>query len=289
MSNEELVNAIRAGGDRPRLMGELYEQNRPLITKTAQAFCGRLEFDDAMQEAYMSLSWAVDEYNPRKGCKFSTFYNKALRWHLFRASCRFQGVPEYAIEDAAALEKFRHDYYKDHGKRPDDDTAAFVLAWDHKRLKRAKEWARIRWVSLDKPIGEDGDTLGDLIAGDGHELAELEEAAAKDQAGVELWQFVDALPERERQAIRGKYQDNKTLKEIGEDLSVTPERSRQIIADGMRRLRQPGHAKRIKEAVSDAYGITLNDTSLTLFKQTGESSVERAARHRAALASNSRK
>lgn len=52
--------------------------------------------------------------------------------------------------------------------------------------------------------------------------------------------LIDGLPERERRAIRMRYFDGLTLREVGERMGITKERVRQIAAKGMETMRIRG-------------------------------------------------
>lgn len=53
-----------------------------------------------------------------------------------------------------------------------------------------------------------------------------------------LWAAVDKLPPRLKQIILWRIEDEKTLEEIGEELSLTRERVRQLQASALQRLRK---------------------------------------------------
>ena len=53
----------------------LIEENLGLLNKIAREYSEnhRLDFDDLSQEGYFGLKKAVDEFDPMKGYKFSSF------------------------------------------------------------------------------------------------------------------------------------------------------------------------------------------------------------------------
>jgi RNA polymerase primary sigma factor len=101
-------------------------------------------------------------------------------------------------------------------------------------------------ISLDIPIGEDGDaTLGDLIeAQDAPNPHAVAEASALAQSVAEA---LSGLPEREQRILRLRFgiggTAEHTLEEVGKIFGLTRERIRQIEASALRKLRQPtrGH------------------------------------------------
>ncbi|MFL6936990.1 MAG: sigma-70 family RNA polymerase sigma factor, partial [Xanthobacteraceae bacterium] len=109
-------------------------------------------------------------------------------------------------------------------------------------------------VSLDLPIGEDGDaTLGDLIeapdAPDPHAAAE----------GSALAQSVSEalahLTPREQRILRMRFgiggTTDHTLEEVGKVFGVTRERIRQIEAKALGKLRHPTRAQKLATFIED--------------------------------------
>jgi RNA polymerase primary sigma factor len=95
-------------------------------------------------------------------------------------------------------------------------------------------------MSLDQPVGDEGGTAAhELIGTDENEPTdEIFAANAKDA----LRDAMETLTEIERTVLVRRYgldgEDPATLKEIGEQLSLTSERVRQIESGALRRLAQ---------------------------------------------------
>ena len=73
MENEELVQQIQAGVDVNSNLEQLYLQNRSFIFQLASKYSGYVEIDDLMQEGYLGLYKAANEYITGKGAKFITY------------------------------------------------------------------------------------------------------------------------------------------------------------------------------------------------------------------------
>ena len=65
--------------------------------------------------------------------------------------------------------------------------------------------------------------------------------------------MVDQLPEREAEVIRSRYKGNRTLKQCGEDLGISPERVRQLQDRGLRVLRSSKVTKKLLPYLTEGY------------------------------------
>lgn len=105
-------------------------------------------------------------------------------------------------------------------------------------------------VSLSAPLKEGEDsTLEDTIADD----VDVEEEVARQIYNEELHNALeDALgkikPDREK-ALRLYFYNNRTLEQVGAELGVTPERARQLCANGLRDLRHPRIMKDLEKYI----------------------------------------
>jgi RNA polymerase primary sigma factor len=104
-------------------------------------------------------------------------------------------------------------------------------------------------ISMETPMGEDGDSqLGDFIE-DTATLAPLEAAMHASMRNV-IAEVLDSLTPREAKVLRMRYgvemSNDHTLEEVGKQFDVTRERIRQIEAKAMSKLRQPSRADKLK-------------------------------------------
>lgn len=275
MSNETLIEEIRAGCDRQALLYRLYDNNRPLITNWAKAFTGQIEFEDAMQEAFIALSKAVDAFKPGKGYKFTTYYFHALRRHLTRVANGNKGMPDYVGADVAQYKTFCFAYQNENGHLPDLITTSKSLCWNIRRTARAMEWAQIEIISLSAPVTDDGLTIETAITDDRDVIGAVIDAASIDPAARLVWSVVDELPDDQRAAIRGRYKEEKTFWQLCAEMESAPERIEQTTEAALRALRRPDRLQRF-QAVLDVYGIGCHLSGLGAFRSLGASSVEYA-------------
>ncbi|MBS4932989.1 MAG: sigma-70 family RNA polymerase sigma factor, partial [Clostridiales bacterium] len=63
MTNEQLVLRIKAGEDTAANMLKLWEQNKGMVYKIALKFKGQEEIEDLVQQGYLGLYDAVENYD----------------------------------------------------------------------------------------------------------------------------------------------------------------------------------------------------------------------------------
>ena len=104
-------------------------------------------------------------------------------------------------------------------------------------------------VSMDLPIGEDGDaSLGDLIEDPG--AVQPLDAAVEAELRVATVRALDRLTPREADILRQRFGigsgSEHTLEEVGKQYKVTRERIRQIEAKALNKLRHPAHSQPLR-------------------------------------------
>jgi RNA polymerase primary sigma factor len=93
-------------------------------------------------------------------------------------------------------------------------------------------------TSLDRPVGDEGDTaLGDLLEGGQPPVHHEVEVSLSEEL---LHRTIEELPETEREVIRLRFgladDDPKPLRETGRRLGLSAERVRQIESQALKRL-----------------------------------------------------
>lgn len=133
--------------------------------------------------------------------------------------------------------------------------------------------------SLDKEIQLEGDifTLYDTLKDNAVDIEDSSCNSIGDtQAGLMLWQEVDTLPERQRDIIYAKYKDNKTLEQIGDNMSVSRSRVGQLQSKAFNSLRNNDKIKDIA-GIYGLDGYKAYHSGLSAFKNKGFSNVEEIA------------
>jgi RNA polymerase primary sigma factor len=231
---------------------EMVRAYLPLVVSIARRYRGKssLELLDLIQEGNLGLMHAVEKYNYRRGVKVSTYAVWWIRQAITRAMAdqgRLIRVPVHMTERVTKVLRERRKLSHKLGRDPETHEIAASAAMPAVRVERAMSLVR-EPISLDIPIGEDGDaTLGDLIeAQDAPNPQAAAEASALTQSVAEA---LSRLPEREQRILRLRFgiggTAEHTLEEVGRIFGLTRERIRQIEASALRKLRQPTRGRKL--------------------------------------------
>jgi RNA polymerase primary sigma factor len=203
-----------------------------------------------IQEGNLGLMHAVEKYDHRRGVKVATYAVWWIRQAMARAIAdqgRLIRVPVHMTEQVAKVLRERRKLSHKLARTPATDEIAASVAMSSARVERALSIVRDP-VSLDAPVGEDGDaTLGDLIeAPNAVDPQAVAEASALRQC---LAEALSSLSEREQRILRMRFgiggSAEHTLAEVGEVFGLTRERIRQIEASALAKLRQPARGRKL--------------------------------------------
>lgn len=283
MSNEEIVFKYQKSPEAEQMnyLLMLYEQNRDLIAYVAQKYMCCAEFDDLMQEGFFGLKAAADDYDPDQG----VFSNYAVLW-LKQCMRRYIDNNQTAVRFPADVRqrvfKYRqilNRYIGKHGKAPTDREMMRLLhvsAEQYRKISKNNDLLRIR--STEEVISEDDEsfTLGDTLADPRAEerFEEIIEIEDNKQLHDLLWD-VDYLTDQEKDIIKKRYQDQRTLDDIGSETGATREKIRQIEARALRKYRRDQRIQKYKDDFVSARAY--RGTGLLAFMNSGTSSTEKAA------------
>jgi RNA polymerase primary sigma factor len=231
----------------------MINSNLRLVVSQARRYLGSgLTMADLVQEGMFGLIRATEKFDWRKGYRFSTYATLWIRQSMQRGvenTSRTVRLPVHVGQRVRKVRRIERELSASLGRDPTDEELADAAKLSLEDLEATRKAERDT-VSLDTPVGEDGDTsLGALIPLD---AAGPDEEAEQSELRRVISGALHALPESERKVIALRYGTDEdapqSQAETGKRLGISRQRVDQLERQGLETLSRRPELAALREA-----------------------------------------
>ncbi len=233
-TQSELLQAARL--NRPHARARLVESFMPLIGSVARiyAYVPAVDRAELIQEGVAGVLRALERYDPELGTPFWAYASWWVRQAMQQVVSELSRpvvLSDRALRQLARVRDARRSFIRANSREPSVNELAAESELTLEQLHRLSVADR-RPRGLEEPLDDEsagGATFGDSVRDPRAE--EAYDAVALRMAAEEIPRLLTHLSERERRVIDARYGlcgPERTLRELGDELGISAERTRQI-------------------------------------------------------------
>ena len=249
---KELARRIQKG-DR-KALEKLVTANLRFVISIAKKYlnCG-LDICDLISEGNIGLVRAAESFDGSKKVKFISYAVKFIRQQIMDAltsKSRIIRLPASQLHNWNLIIDFRNSYEMKEGNTPSIEDMAYALNMPEETVASLMHADNRSIVSLDNPVGEDGDnSLGDILNIEDDDSVVTLYGSESDMRRLLNLCLNTTLMERESYVIRHLYGidcECLTLEQIALELGLSRERVRQISKEALRKMKESRFCNRLR-------------------------------------------
>lgn len=229
---------------------ELITHNLRLVVNIAKHYVGRgLPLPDLIQEGNIGMMKAIEKFDYKRGFKFSTYATWWIRQAITRAlidQTKTIRLPVHIVELYNKVNTASRELTRQLGREPSTAEIAQEVKVSEKKVDDVLKAIQDP-ITLQTPVGDEDTTLEDFI-GDNSASPYLD--AERNKITEQMIKILQTLAPKEAEVIRMRFgigvERDHTLEEVGQHLSITRERVRQIEAKAMRKLQHPTRLRALR-------------------------------------------
>jgi RNA polymerase primary sigma factor len=256
--DEDVVTLIQSGVDVEHNMNLLWKQCRGYLYWVAKKYPTNsvADIEDYVQEGYLGLLKAIEDYKKVDGVEFLTYaqYHVKDRMYWFAQKSRYTlTVSEHIIEQMSKYNK-----------------GGAVSPAHENTIKNLDSF------SLDDIVpGTDDGVFADFIEDNVNVEETVIDDVFRSQCRTIIWGCVGQLTPKQAEVIVERYRDNKTVDEVSASHRVSKKAVYSLERKALALLWEKDEIQALRVEY-DYYNAGMKRTGFAAWKETGESSVERA-------------
>lgn len=246
----QLASDIKKGDKAAeRAKRRLVEANLRFVISVANMYQqGSLELPDLISEGNIGLMKAAESYDPTRGCSFCSYAVWFVRQHILAAidnSCTTLRLPSNQIKLLLKYRKMDEEMMQEKQQHISIQEFCMATGLTEERATQIIA-ASLASVKMDAPYGEDSDyCYGDFMPSDSRADSTLDH----ESLSIELFDvFSHILSKKETDMVRRHYGigcEQCTIETIAEDYGLTYERSRMIIKNAIKKIKDSKYSRNL--------------------------------------------
>ena len=248
----ELAKRIEQGDSQAK--DRMINSNLALVVSIAKKYPqNELPLLDLIQEGIFGLIRATEKFDWRRGFKFSTYATYWIRQAIQRGienKARTIRIPTNVAQRERKIQRAERELNTRLGREPTEEEVAIEAELEVEQVRAMRDLSRTV-TSLDRPVGEEGDTsLGELLSDQRAGPEEEVTVALRDNA---LRRALAELPTDERKVVELRYgvdgrEGPVGLREASRLLGKTQPETRKLEERALERLAAVREIEALREA-----------------------------------------